>query len=230
MASGSRLLWESASRSRPVSGIVLAEGPRTSAPWNASLPRFLLFPSQVIVKHLQCLIHIDSICDLVLQIQERLMVWLIHESHESVSLVQVASIEALPHSFEVIWILITFDNLHLNQGHLVAASLAQLAQEARDLVGKIAEVPWIHHMSGIITILIADHALSQWRSSSIPECCGAGAVECLPHLVLTQISLNALRYHAVQNIVRNIVQRLLQRRSHLITHLSLQKIAEALAL
>ena len=72
-------------------------------------------------------------------------------------------VETLSHSFVVIAILITFDNLHLDEGHLVAGACAQDAQVVADLLREIGEVTLVKLFAVIFKV---SHSLTR-RAASV---------------------------------------------------------------
>ena len=72
-------------------------------------------------------------------------------------------VEALSHSFVVIAILVTFDNLHLDEGHLVARASAQDAQIVANLLGEFGEVTLVKLFAVIFKV---SHSLTG-RAASV---------------------------------------------------------------
>lgn len=150
----------------------------------------LLLSLQVVAEHRYGLDHVRAVRDLVLQVQEGLMVRFVHLCHESVSLVEVASVEALPHPLEIVGVLIALDNLHLDQRHFVAGGLVELAQQARYFTREVAEVRSL--VAGVLAVLLGGGSPGCWRSRSVSESRCAGAVHGFAHFVFAQICLYAL--------------------------------------
>jgi len=69
--------------------------------------------------------HTWSILNLILEIEKSLMVGLLKHSQNSISLVKITVVEALSHSSVVLGVLISLDDLHFNERHLVARASAE---------------------------------------------------------------------------------------------------------
>ena len=102
----------------PRSGTVrLVEGVGSGA--RAATARHLpLLSLQGLAHRCDDLDHVGTVSDLVLQVQNRLMVALVHVGQDAIGLIDVAEVEALAHALQVRRNLVSLQNLHLNEALL----------------------------------------------------------------------------------------------------------------
>lgn len=153
------------------------------------------------------------------------MIALLQIRQNSVSFIEVSSVETLSDSLIILGVFVAFDNRHFDQWLFVAVTVADHTKVLTDFLGQFSVVTCIHT---IIWIIIKILSSGIWRFGSVSAIRRTSIL--FTHFEFSEVSLNVFGYNSIENIFRNVLQRLAQCSSHLVSNLSFQETVKLLAL